>query len=393
MVPSGVKGYGKLKGRNVRSPSDAPSRWIVLFVGLLATALLLLGCGRQPNLFDEHGIGRPRPRTGRYATATIGGATFLDLDDVGMHSYYTGRRWERNGIVYTCRAGHVDLAHVRKSADWTAYAAEKVVAVIGKGQTEFSLKVSDPVRYFVTLRYPCDWNERPATEKRRLATEVAIELGQYLGFAISAWHEIITWFGYRNIPLYPEFPSAFSWEDSFSDLLGSHLGAAALRDTVRPFDIAMTLALKNELEMLGAQPKNIAAKAARQVECNWYSDGFLFLVQMNKRNLDLGVDDGHITPWIVRDLDACPGAEPRAYAVPSLSGLCELGFTAKVEIEPGGLERNKILQVVYPDPNKRADRIEPDLHFRPIMEHIRWEAIERFGPEVDVPWPDETPGN
>jgi len=377
----------------VKSLSDARSYRIALSVGLTAAALLFAGCGRQPNLFDDRGIGRPRPRTGRYATATIGGATFLDLDDAGMHSYYTGRRWERNGIVYTCRAGHIDLAHVRKSADWTAYAAEKTVAVIEKGQTEFSLKVSDPVRYFVTLRYPCDWSERSPIEKRRIATEVAIELGRYLGFAISAWHEIITWFGYRNVPLYPEFPSAFSWEDSFSDLLGSHLGAAALRDTVRPFDSAMTWALRNEMEQLGVQSKEVAAQAARKVEGNWYSDGFLFLVQMNKRNLDLGVDDGYITPWIVRQLDACPGAEPRSYAIPSLSALCDLGFAAKVEIEPGGLEKKKILQVVYPDPELRKDRIEPELHFRPIMEHIRWDAIERFGPEVDIPWPDESRTN
>ena len=388
-----MKPYGKskLRGLQVRSLSDSSAHRFAILVALLVAAFLLTGCGRPPNLVDEHGVGRPRPRTGRYATATVGGATYLDLDEAGTHCYYTCGSLERNGIVYTCRAGHIDLAHVRKSADWTAYAAEKTLAVIEQGQTQFSLKVSDPVRYFVTLRYPCDWSERPPEDRAQIAREAAIALGQYLGFSTSAWHEIITWFGYRNVLLYPEFPSAFSWEDSFSDLLGSHLGAAALRDTEHPYNKAMTLVLRNELEMLGAQPKEVAMKASRQVEGNWYVSGFLFLVQMNKRNLDLGVDDGYITPWIVRDLEECPDAEPLSYPVPSLTTLCKLGFAVTVEIEPGGLEKSKILQVAYPDPNQRTDRIVPELHFRPIMEHIRWEAIEESGPDVDMPWPDEKP--
>lgn len=352
-------------------------------LGALAT-----GCGHLPNLFDEHSAWRPRPRTGRYATATIGGATFPELRDVGRHGY-VDRSNERSGIVYTCRAGHIDLAHVRKSADWTAYAAEITQKTLREGQTEFTLKVSDPVRYFVTLNYPCDWKDRTPEEQDRASREVSIALGQYLGFAISLWHEIITWFGYRNVPLYPEFVSAFSWEDCFSDLLGSHLGAAALRDAEHGFDEAMTLTLRHELEKLGVQPRDVAVQAAKAVEGIWYSGNFLFLVQMKKRNLDIGLDDGSITPWIVPGLDECAGAEPQPYAIPSLEALSEFGFDTRVEIEPGGLERNKIMRAAGLDPRQRSSRVVPEVHFEPIMAHIRRQAVERYGPYVDTPGPAE----
>jgi len=358
-------------------------------LGLLA--LLAAGCGYQPNLFDEHGVGRPHPRVGRYPTATFGGALFVDPNHLGVHGYYSSLP-ERTGIVYTCRAGHIDLAHVRKSADWTAYIAERALAAMKDNETHLDLTLSDPVRYHMTLRYPCDWDEMPAEERDRRAREASIALGQYISFLGSVWHEIITWFGYRNIPFYPEFPSSFSWEDGFSDLLGTHLGAAALRDTEHSFDKAMTVLLHREMEKLDAQPRTVAAKAAHLVEGRWYSPGFLFLVNMKKRNFDIGLDDGAITPWIVPCLGDCPDAEALPYAVPMLAPVFELGFYVKVEIEPGGLERDRLLRAAYPLAEDPPRTLVPAVHFHPIMEHIKQEAIEKYGPNVDVPWPEERAG-
>jgi len=360
----------------------------IFTLGLLA--ILAVGCGHQPDLFDTHGIGRPRPRVGRYATATFGGATFLDPNHLGTHGYYNSLL-ERTGTVYTCQAGHIDLAHVRKSADWTAYIAERTFALVQKGRTRLSLVLSDPACHSMTIDYPCDWDTWPLEERNRVAREVSIALGQYVSFLGSTWHEIITWFGYRNVPLYSEFPSSFSWEDSFSDLLGTHLGARALRDTEHSFDEAMTLTLDDELERLGAQSRTIAAQAARQVEGQWYSPGFLFLMNMKKRNFDIGLNDGFITPWIVHGLDECPEAEAQPYPVPTLEPLFDLGFCVKVEIEPGGLERDRLLRAAYPDAETLPHLIVPAVHFHPIMERIQAEAIEKYGPNVDVPWPNEVP--
>ena len=64
----------------------------------------------------------PKIRMGNYPTATLA-ISFRDLEDLGPHGY--GPRWgESNGIVYTCRAGHIDITHLRAAADWTRYVAE-----------------------------------------------------------------------------------------------------------------------------------------------------------------------------------------------------------------------------------------------------------------------------
>ena len=55
-------------------------------------------------------------------------------------------------------------------------------------------------------------------------------------------HEILTWHGFRCVGFLPEFLSAFSWEDSFSNLLGTVVASKALRDTEHPYDEAMTIA-------------------------------------------------------------------------------------------------------------------------------------------------------
>ena len=358
----------------------------VLLAGLLA--VMAAGCGYPPDLADTHRIGRPRARVGRYPTATIGGGdAFIEPNKLGHHDYYFPFD-EKTGVVYTCRGGHIDLSHVRKSADWTAYAAEEIFAAIQKRHTQLELVLSDPGHYHITLNYPCDWDSRSTEEQLHSAREASIALGQYLSYLCSVWHEIITWFGYRNLGIYPEFPSSFSWEDTYSDLLGTYIAAAALHDTAYSYDDAVTLLLNQEIQVLGARSAATAKEAARQVENHWYKPGIFFLVDITKRNLDIGLDDGAITPWIVPDVDACPDAEARSYAVPTLQPLFDLGFWVKVEIEPKGFEQGRLLHAAYPHLDTPPSRIVPAVHFHPIMAKIRKEAVALYGPDVDVPWPD-----
>ena len=60
---------------------------------------------------------------GSYASSTMG-TNFMGLGDIGKHGYRHSW-WEQSGIMYTCKAGHIDMAHVRKTADWTAYLASR----------------------------------------------------------------------------------------------------------------------------------------------------------------------------------------------------------------------------------------------------------------------------
>jgi len=181
-------------------------------------------------------------RSATVPTATMG-TTFLNADDVGHHTY-TPDGTEKTGIIYTCRGGHVDIAHLRKAADWTANIASKAYDNIRNGYVQFSYKLYEPSVYQVTLAYPENWATMPRDERDRVAFEVATALAQHCAYTSLTWHEVLTWFGYKTLYVLSEFESAFSWEDTFSNLLGTHLAVQALRDPDRSFDDAMTKLLK-----------------------------------------------------------------------------------------------------------------------------------------------------
>jgi len=331
-------------------------------------------------LFGTNGCRKPPIRMGAYATKTIG-TRFANPENLGRHN----SRSEKNGQVYTCKAGHIDLAHLRKAADWTAVLAEKTFKHLMKNETEFSFRLREPSVYFVMLTYPKNWENLPQKDKERIARNVSIELGQYFSYTATTWHEIITWFGYKCTGIYSEFPSAFSWEDMISNLLGTYGAGQALRDTKHSFDEAMTLVLDRQLEILDVQPRHIAKLASKKMKGDWYSGGLLFFVKMKKRNFDIGLDDGFITPSTVPSLRGCEEVEAPIFLTPNPDTLLEYGFSVKLKIKPTLWERRKILNVVYPNRKARKKQIEPVIHFAPIMDYIKKEAVKKYGPDVQKP--------
>ena len=65
------------------------------------------------------------------------GDYFLDPENLGKHQYKNGLT-EKNGFVYTCQGGFIDIGHLRESADRTAYIAAITKKNIIKKETEFS---------------------------------------------------------------------------------------------------------------------------------------------------------------------------------------------------------------------------------------------------------------
>jgi len=319
---------------------------------------------------------RPKGRIASYATATIG-IVFLSPEELGQHRYRYSL-WERNGIVYTCRAGHIDITHLRKFADWTGFFAAKILGHLEQNTTQFSFRMREPSLYRVQLTYPQDWTELSDSDRDRIAREVSIGLGQYVAYTASIWHEILTWFGFKYAGFYPEYPSAFSWEDSFSNLLGCHIGAQALRDGEHEFDEAATLAIDRELEKLDVQSGRTARRAAAAMRGKWYT-GDLMFVDIKARNLDVGLNDGFVTPWIVPSISVCEGVEVQPYPVPKIDFLSKYGFSLKLEIEPKEWEKGQILQIIYPDANEKKGRLEPAIHFAPIIDYIEEDVINKYG--------------
>ncbi len=323
--------------------------------------------------------GPPRIRFGTYPSANIG--TFFKGPDLGSHGYGF-RLSEKDGIAYTCRGGTIDIIHVRIAADWTAYLAAVTYRHLMNDDAGFSCGLAvDRSRSFITFTYPEDWDCMPKPEQMKIARDVALIVGPYLTFTMTSWHEMITWYGFKCMGPFPEFPSAFSWEDSYSNLLGTIIAVRALQDSQHKFNEAVKIALDQEMQTLGILPAGAAKRATETMRGKWWTGNVIFHVDMKKRNFDIGLNDGYITPTLIPQVAECPDAEPISYPVPRLDSLAQYDFAAKVEIEPHEWESGKILRLVYGDQPQK--RIKPEEHFAVIMNDIRREAVAMYGPEYE----------
>lgn len=356
------------------------------FIGLLSLASITAGCRIMPDQAlsypaDQviyHGFsGAPRIRFGSYPSSNIG--TFFKGPDLGTHGYCF-RLSEQDGIAYTCRGGHIDVIHVRIAADWTAYLAAVTYRHLMNHEDNFSCGLAvDRSRSIVTFTYPANWDSLPKIQQMAIAKEVALATGPYLTFTMTTWHEMLTWYGFKCMGPFPEFPSAFSWEDSYSNLLGTIVGARALRDSQHKYNEAVKIVIDQEMQKLGIQPAHVAKQASESVRGKWFTGNVIFHVDMKKRNFDIGLENGYITPTLVPEVSTCPDAHPLPLPVPRLDVLVQYGFSMKVEIEPHEWEKDKILRVVYG--NRPGNRIIPDQQFALIMDDIRRQATAMYGPE------------
>jgi hypothetical protein len=287
---------------------------------------------------------------------------------------------EKDGIAYTCRGGTVDVIHVRIAADWTAYLAAGAYRRLMNHQSGFSCGLAvDRSRTYITFTYPENWDSLPKIRQMAIAKEVALAVGPYLTFTMTTWHEMLTWYGFKCMGPFPEFPSALSWEDSYSNLLGTIIGVRALQDSEHNYNEAVKIALDQEMQKLGILPARAAKRATETVRGKWWTGSVIFMVDMKKRNFDIGLRDGYITPTLIPEVSECPDVEPMRYPVPKLDVLAKYGFSAKVEIEPHEWESDRILRVVYGDgPQKRVD---PQEHFAAIMHDVHVQATAMYGPE------------
>ena len=137
----------------------------------------------------------------------------------------------------------------------------------------------------------------------------------------------------------------------------------------------MTIALDNELKMLGVQPRKVAVRASKSVHGQWYAGDFMW-INMKARNFDTGFDDGSITPWLVPGITECRGVKAQPYPAPKLDDIRKYGFKVKVELAPSA-KKGKVLKIVWPDKSQRQKRIVPDVHFVKLMDYILKDAAKR----------------
>ncbi|MCE5185909.1 MAG: DUF4056 domain-containing protein [Planctomycetaceae bacterium] len=342
------------------------NRWVTT---LALIAGLLSGCGSQ---------GQPRLRISSYF-GSVSGMECADPASLGRHNYATP--WsEKNGLIYTCRGGFIDLGHVREAADRTVYAANLIYNNVMKGKVAFSFHIIEKSEYQLMLTYPEDWYVRTESQRQQAARELSLNLGQYVAHNSLIWHEIITWYGYASTGLFSEQISSFSWEDTYSDELGTLLAVEAMRQS-RPYDQAMTDVLYKKLRELDAQPPEVTSMACKQVYGHWFEGGFYFFVKMYKRNFDVGFRDGQVTPWLVPGV--CSNTVvPAPCVVPSLTDQALQGFKAALTLKPKILEQSHIYNALAAD---HGTAIRPDKDFPLLLNHIMEQAREKYGSGVDKP--------
>jgi hypothetical protein len=327
---------------------------------------------------------------------SIGNIT--SVDKLGPHKYDAGAfsvegssrknafTSEKNGLVYTCRGGFIDTAHVRDYADWTMFWAATTVRLSVTGGT-VELPAEGGKRRVIIRPLPAQLLERYGL--RRTATALA----QWLAFQLSIWHEIATAYGFASIDLYPEYVSAFSPEDLYSNLLGIKIAGGMLMQTGSSatdslYDQNMDRWLQATLLYLQPVPVGAGTAAMYLVDGVWWNSKARLpdprLVA--RRNLDAGLE---LTPWQIS----------RTYSSPEMA--------AWVDQECGGSERPLILRradsadgirfsdlvtlaidvdVKDPFPFPRAGSTEiTQADFPAIIEAVREKVIRVLGPGSDRP--------
>jgi len=246
---------------------------------------------------------------GRIPVPGIELGNLLDRHDLGAHRYDNGflsiQRGdprgaigdERNGLVYTCRGGFIDLAHVRDNADNTLALTAAIARSLETGG------VVDVPPQGATLRVRL----RPVPEAAVAQygrMPLATALAQWLAFQLSIWHETATFYGYASLPEWPEKISAFSPEDLYSNQLGARLAAGVVlgggaRSDLE-YGLSMDAWIERMLERLEAVPLADSHAAMRAVDGLWWDSSKRIpdWTVVRRRRFDAGP---FLAPWRLED--------------------------------------------------------------------------------------------
>ena len=136
------------------------------------------------------------------------------VDTIGPHKFLFDKdhKWkrEKNGILYTCRAGFIDMAHLRDHADITLHIYNKLL----NNPSIIRLKKAPTLRFFKVK----DLSHLTSNELAQLAAAMAYD--------VSVWHEIKSMPGFKGPSM--ESNSPFSLEDNISNFMGTQIGLKAI---------------------------------------------------------------------------------------------------------------------------------------------------------------------
>jgi hypothetical protein len=293
---------------------------------------------------------------------------------------------EGNGLVYTCRAGFLDIAHMRDYADTALYV---ITAIARELETGGEIPMPDEGAKIQIAVSPVS----AATIQQQGRWSIAIPLGQWIAFQSSIWHEIATWYGWSTFALFPEKISAFSPEDLYSNLLGARIAAAVISQRGARDEFAYNRNVERwlnlTLDYLKAVPVATGEEAMRSVDGLWW-DSKKRIPDMSlvlRRHLDV---DNAVTPWLVPAsragelVKAACGTQPKPLAIANPSAMSGIDFETQamlvIDLPPE--------LAAQPPFDKLGSRITQK-DFPAILDFIRTRNREMFGPLADRPDVDE----
>ena len=201
-----------------------------------------------------------------------------EVSDLGGHQYDNGAisidkkgqvlfSVENNGLIYTCKGGFIDTAHLRDYADMTLFLTNKILEKFPK-ETVFKMK-RDGTEKTIKIKTIPD-----RIIKKNGLYNSAVIVAQWIAFYFSVWHEIVTWYDYESIKGFSEKASSFSPEDLYSNVLGINIAGGILihneiidRDQ---WNREVDSWIKISLDKLGAVSRKEGRKVMGYLDGKWW---------------------------------------------------------------------------------------------------------------------------
>ncbi|NRB38662.1 MAG: DUF4056 domain-containing protein [Pseudomonadales bacterium] len=277
-------------------------------------------------------------------------SNIIDVASVGPHTYDAGflghgtdrqvASNENNGLLYSCEGGFLDTAHIRDYSDWTVFLYTWIL--INQAQ-EVELVLSPEVGSRPLHLQAYDNSQLSPRQQKQLN----IALAQWLAFQVSVWHEIAQWHGLAVIDAFPEYASAYSVEDLYSNIIGTQIAGALIAghavSTDQLYSRNMDIWLSNTLQHLHSLSLDQSRAYMKGLDQQWWdSDAKLpekFVVL--KRNYNVSVkQQAPAYPTILKSklsaeiLQACPEAvKPRVMTLAREYEGFQLNELASLEIQ------------------------------------------------------------
>lgn len=338
---------------------------------------------------DNIGIAVGTVQVPGYAIGNIVG-----IDGVGAHNFDNGATpWgtddqqgvfasEKNGLIYTCRGGFIDTAHVRDYADWTLYLATRIHKELASGG-RIDLGDEGGARIVTVRPLP------PSVRKDRPLREIALRLGQWTAFNLSVWHEIATWYGWSSMSVFPEGASAFSPEDLYSNRVGIEIAAEVIVaheiTSEGVYNKGFDAAFRKRLVELGAVEPPATRAALQLLDGVWWNshehlpDEALVI----RRNPDVGRT---IVPWRVQASARtraaglpCTAGRPATAPNPDRWGDIQFSRYVTLTLRPAQMIADR-----FPYPRASDPTITP-ADYPHVLADVRRKLIARFGRGADKP--------